>query len=62
LAIAGGVFRHAPVVRDVFYNEVRKLHPLADLNPQIVEPVEGAVRLARGAAFRNQAKQNRAAK
>jgi N-acetylglucosamine kinase-like BadF-type ATPase len=62
LAIAGGVFRHAPVVREVFYNEVRKLHPLAELNAQIVEPVEGAVRLARGAAFRNQSKQNRAAK
>jgi N-acetylglucosamine kinase-like BadF-type ATPase len=50
LAIAGGVFRHAPLVRDVFYNEVRKLHPLAEVNPQIVEPVEGALWRARRAA------------
>jgi len=53
LAMAGGVFRHAPLVRDVFYNEVRKSHPHAEINPQIVEPVEGALRLARRAAFRN---------
>lgn len=53
LAMAGGVFRHAPLVREVFYNEVRKSHPHAELNPQIVEPVEGALRLARRAASRN---------
>ena len=61
LAIAGGVFRHAPVVREVFYNELRKLHPLAELNPQIVEPVEGALRLARRGAFRNAGTQTGAA-
>jgi glucosamine kinase len=54
LAIAGGVFRHAPVVREVFYNELRQLHLPVELNPQIVEPVEGALRLARRAANRTQ--------
>ncbi len=53
LAIAGGVFRHAHLVRDVFYNEVRRLHPLVEINPQIVEPVEGALRLARRAVPRS---------
>ncbi len=53
LAIAGGVFRHAPLVREVFYNEVRRSHSLAEVNPQIVEPVEGALRLARRGASRN---------
>jgi len=61
LAIAGGVFRHATLVREVFYNEVRKLHPLAELNPQVVEPVQGALRLARRAAFSNPGKQTHAA-
>jgi hypothetical protein len=54
LAMAGGVFRHASLVRDVFYNEVRRSHPLAEVNPQIVEPVEGALRRARRAASRTQ--------
>jgi N-acetylglucosamine kinase-like BadF-type ATPase len=55
LAMAGGVFRHASLVREVFYNEVRRSHPLAEVNPQIVEPVEGALRRARRAASRTQA-------
>jgi len=47
LAMAGGVFRHASFVRQVFYNEVVKLQPRAKLNPLVVDPVEGALRLAR---------------
>ncbi len=50
VAMAGGVFRHAPLVRQVFYNELRALHPRAEVNPQVVEPVEGALRMARRAA------------
>jgi N-acetylglucosamine kinase-like BadF-type ATPase len=57
LAIAGGVFRHASLVRDAFYNELRRSHPHAEINPQIVEPVEGALRRARRAASRNSATQ-----
>jgi N-acetylglucosamine kinase-like BadF-type ATPase len=50
VAMTGGVFRHAPLVRQVFYNELRTLDSRAEVNPQVVEPVEGALRLARRAA------------
>jgi glucosamine kinase len=50
VAITGGVFRHASLVRQVFYNELRALDPRAEVNPQVVEPVEGALRMARRAA------------
>jgi len=49
VAMTGGVFRHAPRVRDVFYNELRRIEPRAEINPQVVDPVEGALRLARRA-------------
>ena len=47
VAMAGGVFRHAAVVRQTFYNEVRNRCPEAALNPRVVDPVLGALRLAR---------------
>jgi glucosamine kinase len=47
VAMTGGVFRHAPLVRQVFYNELRSLDPRVEVNPQVVEPVEGALRMAR---------------
>jgi glucosamine kinase len=47
VAMAGGVFRHAALVRQVFYNQVRWLDPGVRVQPEIVEPVEGALRLAR---------------
>lgn len=47
VAMTGGVFRHAALVRQVFYNELRRLDERAEVDPQIVEPVEGALRLAR---------------
>jgi N-acetylglucosamine kinase-like BadF-type ATPase len=50
LAMAGGVFRHAPMIRELFYNEVRTAHPHVVLNPEVVEPVQGALQLARRAA------------
>lgn len=50
VAITGGVFRHAPLVRQVFYNELRTREPRAQVNSQVVEPVEGALRMARRAA------------
>jgi N-acetylglucosamine kinase-like BadF-type ATPase len=53
LAMIGGVFRHAPLVRQVFYNEVRQLEPRTEVNPQVVEPVEGALRMARRAAAKD---------
>jgi N-acetylglucosamine kinase-like BadF-type ATPase len=47
VAMAGGVFRHASTVRQTFYNEVRNACPEAKLNPQVVDPVLGALQLAR---------------
>jgi N-acetylglucosamine kinase-like BadF-type ATPase len=47
VAMTGGVFRHASLVRQVFYNELRTLDARAELNPQVVDPVEGALRIAR---------------
>lgn len=55
LAMSGGVFRHAPQVRDVFYNEIRALSPGVELNRQVVNPVDGAVSLARKAGHRTAA-------
>jgi N-acetylglucosamine kinase-like BadF-type ATPase len=53
VAMIGGVFRYAPVVGQVFYNELRTLDPRAQVNPQVVEPVEGALRMARRAAAKD---------
>jgi glucosamine kinase len=50
VAMTGGVFRHSPLVRQVFCNELRALVARVEVNPQVVEPVEGALRLARRAA------------
>lgn len=50
VAMTGGVFRHAPPVREAFYNELRRLEPRAEINPQVADPVEGALRMARRAA------------
>ena len=47
VAMAGGVFRHASMVRQTFYNEVRNACPEAELNPHVVDPVLGALQLAR---------------
>jgi glucosamine kinase len=49
VAMTGGVFRHAATVREVFYNELRRLDARAEINPQVVEPVDGALRMARRA-------------
>ncbi len=50
VAMIGGVFRHAPQARENFYNELRRLDPRVEVNPQVVDPVEGALRIARRAA------------
>ena len=50
LAMAGGVFRHSPVIRELFYNDVRAAHPQVVLKSEVVEPVHGALQLARRAA------------
>ena len=50
VAMIGGVFRHSQVVREAFYNELRKLDPSVEINSQVVDPVEGALRMARRAS------------
>jgi len=50
VAMTGGVFRHAVLTRGDFYNELRRLDQRVEVNPQVVEPVEGALRMARRAA------------
>jgi glucosamine kinase len=50
LAMAGGVFRHSPVVREVFCREVRKLDLRSEIKLQVVEPVLGALLMARQAS------------
>jgi glucosamine kinase len=50
VAMIGGVFRYAPTVREVFYNELRRIDAHVVLNPDVVDPVEGALRMARRAA------------
>jgi glucosamine kinase len=53
LAMVGGVFRHSSRVCESFCNEVRKFEVPIDLNPQVVEPVVGALQKAREAAGKN---------
>ena len=50
VAMTGGVFRHAAVVREAFYNELKMIAPRAQVLLQVVDPVEGALRKARKAA------------
>jgi glucosamine kinase len=47
VAMIGGVFRHSQPVRDDFYNELRQLDARVEIIPQVVDPVEGALRMAR---------------
>ena len=50
VATTGGVFRHSPTVRDSFYNELARLDGRAKVMQEIVEPVDGALQMARHAA------------
>jgi N-acetylglucosamine kinase-like BadF-type ATPase len=56
LAMVGGVFRHSSRVRDTFANETRKLDSRLALNPEVVEPVAGALQIARTAASPSESK------
>lgn len=50
VAVTGGVFRHSELVRQVFYNELHRTDDRTQINCQPVNPVEGALRMARRAA------------
>jgi glucosamine kinase len=47
VAVAGGVFRHARMVGEVFCDEICKLPRRVDFRREIVEPVWGALEMAR---------------
>ena len=47
LSIAGGVFRHSTTVRKCFNDEMRKTHPHVEVNVEVIEPVAGALQMAR---------------
>ncbi|MFY9741582.1 MAG: BadF/BadG/BcrA/BcrD ATPase family protein [Candidatus Sulfotelmatobacter sp.] len=47
LATAGGVFRHAQIVRETFDDQIRSLPHKFALNTEIIEPVHGALQMAR---------------
>ena len=47
VAMSGGVFRSSALVRQVFYNSLRSECTEAILNPGVIEPVRGALEIAR---------------
>jgi glucosamine kinase len=47
VAMAGGVFQNSPLVRQVFSNSLRSLHPQAEIEGKVVEPAQGSLWLAR---------------
>ncbi len=47
VAMSGGVFRNSALVRNVFYNSLRSEYPQATVSTTVVEPVQGALELAR---------------
>ncbi len=47
VAISGGVFRQSEQVRQVFYNKLTAELPQPNVNLTVVEPVKGAIELAR---------------
>jgi hypothetical protein len=52
VAMSGGVFRNCALVRQVFYNSLRSELANVELNATVIEPVRGALELARKAAQR----------
>ncbi len=47
VGMAGGVFQHSTAIRQVFYNALRAAHPYAKFLDTVVEPVQGALEMAR---------------
>jgi N-acetylglucosamine kinase-like BadF-type ATPase len=55
LALVGGVFRYARLARETFCDALSKLDPRLQVNPNVIEPVAGALQIARKLAFRQEA-------
>jgi glucosamine kinase len=47
VAMSGGVFAHSVFVCQIFYNNLQSEYPDAMVNPSVVDPVRGALELAR---------------
>jgi hypothetical protein len=47
VAMSGGVFGNSALVRNVFYNSLRSEYPQATVGGTVIEPVVGALELAR---------------
>ena len=52
IALGGGVFANAPAIRKTFYISLREKHPLVAVNFRPIEPVTGALWLARRAGVK----------
>jgi N-acetylglucosamine kinase-like BadF-type ATPase len=50
IAMSGGVFRHCTLVRQVFHCSLRAEYPNVELSPTVIDPVKGALALARKGA------------
>jgi N-acetylglucosamine kinase-like BadF-type ATPase len=50
VALSGGIFAHSPEVRETFRQELLRFHTHAALDPTPVDPVCGALELARAAS------------
>jgi len=50
VAMTGGVFSNCALVREVFYNSLRSEYPNCPVNLTVIEPVQGALELARKGA------------
>jgi len=50
VAMSGGVFRNSALVREVFYNALRRQFPEIAVKQEVVDPVIGALELARRGA------------
>lgn len=50
IAVSGGVFCHCEVVRQVFKKSLRAVYPQVSLDTAVIEPVKGALVLARKAS------------
>jgi len=47
VAMTGSVFRQSAEIREVFYNRLRRAYPGIEMRSDLIEPVEGALALAR---------------
>ena len=50
VAMSGSIFRSSALVRQVFYNSLRSEYPQAAVGSTVIEPVKGALELARAGA------------